>query len=234
MKKILFLLASLSVVAMLAGCDGKDTVPDSGAGTDEGQGTEDPEVPEEPSTAEYAVGDYYDEGFVKGIVFNVDEAGEHGYVMSLDETVAVWSYKNESVMDGTPSSDGKYNTGCVQLMSDWQEYYPGFAWAEQKNVMGLDNWYVPSSYEMTLIYTAYTGHEPGISETAEDADAKEWFNACITAHGGTPLRDVLYWTSGELGPQIAYVFDMTTGTNNLTQSLVYKSNEYPFRAISRF
>ena len=137
-------------------------------------------------------------------------------------------------MDGTPSSDGKYNTGCVQLMSDWQEYYPGFAWAEQKNVMGLDNWYVPSSYEMTLIYTAYTGHEPGISETAEDADAKEWFNACITAHGGTPLRDVLYWTSGELGPQIAYVFDMTTGTNNLTQSLVYKSNEYPFRAISRF
>ena len=44
MKKILFLLASLSVVAMLAGCDGKDTVPDSGAGTDEGQGTEDPEA----------------------------------------------------------------------------------------------------------------------------------------------------------------------------------------------
>lgn len=249
MKKILLLLASLAVAVSFAGCDGKDALSGTEPGAGGGSDIENPEDPDVPADAGYAIGDYYEGGFVKGIVFYVDETGKHGYVMSLDEKSAVWSYRNENVMNGIPSENGRYNTDCVHKMSGWQEYYPGFAWAEQKNVMGLDNWYVPSSYEMMLIYTAYTGHAPDSGEAsedyslsaredfsleAEDSDAKGRFNACITDRGGDPLRDVLYWTSGEMGPSLAYVFDMGSGKNDLSQSRINKSNEYPFRAISRF
>lgn len=234
MKKFLLFTGVFAMAAMLGGC-GKTPVPDTP--------DPDPDDPDVPS-ALYEVGDYYEKGFLKGIVFNVDETGEHGYILALDETVAVWSYKDENVMYGTPATNGDYNCALVREMENWQENYPGFYWADSKNVLGLNNWYVPSSQEMAMIYTAYTGHAPeagddeGVLETAAaDADAssgKAWFNGCLTSHGGVAIDDVLYWTSGEYGPQIAYVFDMSTGTNCLEQEKFDKTNEYPFRAISRF
>ena len=101
---------------------------------------------------------------------------------------------------------------------------------------------------MALIYAAFKGHEPDdveddnavVSSRAAgragmtEEECMEWFNSCLTSHGGAPLDDVLYWTSGEFGPQMAYAFDMATGTNTLGQSEIYKTREYPFRAISRF
>ena len=66
----------------------------------------------------YEVGDYYEKGFLKGIVFNVDETGEHGYILALDETVAVWSYKDENVMYGTPATNGDYNCALVREMEE--------------------------------------------------------------------------------------------------------------------
>lgn len=232
MKKFLLFTGLFAMAVMLGGC-GKEPVPDPDP---------DPDGPDVPA-AQYKVGDYYNEGLLKGIVFNVDETGEHGYILALDEKVAAWSYRDESVMNGVPATNGDYNCALVQLMPDWQEYYPGFLWAYSKNPFGLDNWYVPSSQEMALIYEAYTGQAPAAGDdeavlslaASDDAAAnKAWFNGCLTSNGGTALDDILYWTSGEIGPTLAYVFDMSTGMNCLDQERIGKSNEYPFRAISRF
>ena len=94
MKKFLLFTGVFAMAAMLGGC-GKTPVPDTP--------DPDPDDPDVPA-ALYEVGDYYEKGFLKGIVFNVDETGEHGYILALDETVTVWSYKDENVMYGTPAT----------------------------------------------------------------------------------------------------------------------------------
>ena len=151
------MMAFAAAAGVLAGC-GKEPLPDGG-GNGSGTGEPDPDDPavEEPA---YSIGDWYEKGFLKGVVFNVDETGEHGYIMATDEIVTVWSYVSENVMYGTPASNGDYNCALVREMDNWKENYPGFAWADSKNVLGLNNWYVPSSQEMALIYAAFKGHEP--------------------------------------------------------------------------
>lgn len=52
---------------------------------------EDPGDPIPPVTTTYEIGDYYENGFVKGIVIYIDSEGKSGTVVSLDETEAVWS-----------------------------------------------------------------------------------------------------------------------------------------------
>lgn len=49
-------------------------------------------------TTTYEIGDYYENGFVKGIVIYIDSEGKSGTVVSFDETEAVWSYKYEEPM----------------------------------------------------------------------------------------------------------------------------------------
>ena len=104
MKKFLLFTGVFAMAAMLGGC-GKTPVPDTP--------DPDPDDPDVPA-ALYEVGDYYEKGFLKGIVFNVDETGEHGYILALDETVTVWSYKDENVMYGTPATNGDYNCALVR------------------------------------------------------------------------------------------------------------------------
>lgn len=244
MKRILYILMAFAVAAGMTGCgDGESTpAPDPGP-------TPDPDPDPTPSTQTYSVGDYYAKGFIKGIVFQVDETGEHGYVLSLDEESTVWSYKNEDTMSGIPSSNGQVNCRRIQAMEGWMENYPGFLWAYNLNVMGLENWYIPSGSELSDIFRAYTGREPdetgeegtqsspaATSEIpADETERKAWFNACITAQGGTPLSDDLYWTSDEMGPAIAYPFDMRTGNYAIDSTTdTYKNQTHRFRAISKF
>ena len=59
-----FITLTLAAVALLGGC-GKSNDPD----------TQKPDEPDQPSAPVYKVGDYYEQGFVKGIVVSVDEKG---------------------------------------------------------------------------------------------------------------------------------------------------------------
>ena len=42
------------------------------------------------ANAQYKVGDYYENGTVKGIVIRVDNSGNHGLIMSLDKCAKKW------------------------------------------------------------------------------------------------------------------------------------------------
>ena len=58
--------------------------------------TPDPEPdvpqPEQPTPeAKYKAGDYYKSGLAEGIVAYVDESGEHGLLISVDEGYTQWS-----------------------------------------------------------------------------------------------------------------------------------------------
>ncbi len=201
--------------------------------------TENPK-PEPPAPEPaYKVGDYYAEGFIKGIVIDIDDAGEHGMVISLNETEAVWSYKVEEAMGSLPGS-GKYNTECVYKMNDWQNQYPAFFWCSKKNVGQLHNWFIPSMSELATLYKAYTGHETndtdqGTGSTkASDTANKDSFNKCLTDNGGTPISDAVYWSSNESGPSIVWAFNMSTGTTITEPNLLDKRQKHLVRAFAEF
>lgn len=210
-------LISLMCLCILFSCEKPAQAPDDDPGTD------DPPHEEEPdNTPKYKIGDLYDQSLIKGIVIYTDEEGQHGMIISLDETQAVWSYRAEEVMASLPSVDGMVNTKRVFQMEGWTENYPGFAWCNEKNVLGLVKWYIPSPYEMSELYAAYT------------SQGKEWFNGCIESNGGTPLSDTIYWTSSEIGLDMATPFNMSNGENIEYFTDMYKTISYRFRAFCTF
>ena len=93
-----YFLAVFAAAALFAGCS-------KNAETD----PEPAPTPPAPPTPAYKVGDLYTKGFVKGIVVSVDETGEHGLLVSLNQCEEVWSYKVEEAMGSLPGS-GAYNT----------------------------------------------------------------------------------------------------------------------------
>lgn len=85
MKKSLF-IPILAMLFVAAACTSPDDLADSG-----NDGKQEKAI---------KVGDYYNQGLVKGIVFNVDETGQHGMVVSLDEKSLQWSTLESSVIAG--------------------------------------------------------------------------------------------------------------------------------------
>ena len=123
---------------------------------------------------EWAVGDYYEVGSVKGVVVWVDESKLKGKIISLDETVSVWSTGNKYT-GAQSTTDGKGNTAKVKALDNELTSFPAFKWCVDKG----EGWYLPAADEVKCFLAA----EPVVKET-------------LAAHGGTPL-DSYYWSSTE-------------------------------------
>lgn len=124
---------------------------------------------------EWAVGDYYEVGSVKGVVVWVDESKLKGKIISLDETTAdVWSTSNRTT-GAQSTTDGKSNTEKVKALDNSLASFPAFKWCVEKG----EGWYLPASDEVKC----FLAIAPVI-------------NAVLTEHGGTAL-DSYYWSSTE-------------------------------------
>ena len=124
---------------------------------------------------EWAVGDYYEVGSVKGVVVWVDESKLKGKIISLDETTAdVWSTSNRTT-GAQSTTDGKSNTAKVKALDNELTSFPAFKWCVEKG----EGWYLPASDEVKCFLTI----APVI-------------NAVLTEHGGIAL-DCYYWSSTE-------------------------------------
>ena len=100
----------------------------------------------------YKVGDLYDNGDIKGIVFMVDESGTHGKIISLDETVAPWVAFIGAVYvrvgTGRDEVDGSKNMKIIMNAFGWQETYTAASWCYKHG----EKWYLPSVFELQLIF----------------------------------------------------------------------------------
>lgn len=172
-------------------------------------------------TLTYEAGDYYKKGMAEGIVAYVDESGEHGLLISMDETRAQWSTEHHmlTVQGGEFSmEDGAQNSEYIRSQENWKEVYPAFAWCHAKNALGLNSWYLPSTYELE-----YTYHN------------LEAINATLVGRDLEPIAtgvNDLYWTSVEIGVQAAYVFSFNTG--EISSYNTDKLNEHRVRAMRKF
>lgn len=157
--------------------------------------------PEEPVVeAKYKAGEYYKTGLAEGIIAYVDESGEHGILISMDEGYTQWStdYIMLIVQGGEFSrEDGARNTAYIKSQENWEELYPAVVWCDEKNALGLSSWYLPAPTEL-----AYA---------AQNVEA---INATLEEMGCDPIAtgaNQAYWSSEEFGVQGAYAISFATG-----------------------
>ncbi len=99
-----------------------------------------------PTQKSYKVGDYYDDGTKKGVVFEVTPDGKHGKIVSLEEAELSWS--NEIAATGAKSSaDGVVNMKVIQAIKGWRKQYPAFAWCAKLG----KGWYLPAVEELSVL-----------------------------------------------------------------------------------
>ena len=162
-----------------------------------GNGTEQGGEQKEPL---YKAGDYYKSGLAEGVVAYVDESGEHGLLISMDEGYTQWStdYIMLIVQGGEFSREnGARNTAYIKSQENWEELYPAVVWCDSKNALGLSSWYLPAP-----------------SELARAAQNVEAINATLIEKGCEPIAmgvNQAYWSSEEFGVQGAYAISFATG-----------------------
>lgn len=90
------------------------------------------------------IGDYYNDGRIKGVVIQVDSSGNHGLIWSLQRHHCQWYDGTKDVHTGARHLlNGKINQDMVlRNFSKWD--YPAFRWCES---MG-DGWYLPAIGEL--------------------------------------------------------------------------------------
>ena len=117
----------------------------------------------------YKIGDYYDCNGMQGVVFEINDDGRHGKILSMDQTFASWctaSQHDKNIKIGATSEhDGFLNTHKVLSRSDCDEY-PAFAWCRNKG----NKWYIPSKKE----FYAICQNEKIINETLFKHGGKAW------------------------------------------------------------
>ncbi len=165
----------------------------------------------------YKVGDYYNENGKEGVVFEVWDGGQHGKIVSMDETRAAWykrvewsedkGYYNGTRTYADSENDGKANTDKIMARSD-RDYFPAFTWCRAKG----DSWYLPAISELKIIYRSI-----------------ETINATLSKHGVT-IGCNWHWSSTERDEFNASNVGMHNGgTYNFT-----KSGDYRVRAVTTF
>ena len=103
----------------------------------------------EKVTKTYKVGDYYDDGRKRGVVFEVTSDGKHGKIVSLMESSKVLSWSSDKTeqkrfIGAIDKRNGANNMAKVKQVADWRKKYPAFAWCVDLG----DGWYLPAIEEL--------------------------------------------------------------------------------------
>ena len=168
----------------------------------------------------YSIGDFAH----GGIVFWIDETGQHGLVCAKEDQSAEvrWyagTYGNTQAKgDGIYS--GKANTAIiiaaqVAIGDDGNTYAARICNELQITEGGITygDWYLPSKYELNLMY----------SKKAE-------INTTASANSGSDFASAYYWSSTEYGSSLAWVQNFINGN----QYVLYKANTNSVRAVRAF
>ena len=145
----------------------------------------------------YAVGDYYPNpavdtddpeasAEVEGIVFEVDETGQHGKIFSLEEGSGLkWSLSG--TVDNTDDrADGQVNSDIISGLEPEDPstiQYPAFDWAASLG----EGWYIPAVEELTAIHAL----------RGDLSAQKNALNQKLTDVSGTPFSEYFYYSSTE-------------------------------------
>lgn len=172
-----------------------------------------------PQVQTYSVGDFAH----GGIVFWVDESGQHGLVCAKEDqnSGAVWY--NGTFTDTEAHGDGVY-AGEMNTMliisnqgSDSYTYAAGMCanYEVMENNTTYGDWYLPSLEELKLMY-----------------QQKDVIDSVAVANGGSALSESFYWSSTEVEAdnEQAWSYNFLAGSSSDT----YKYTSSYVRAIRSF
>lgn len=149
------------------------------------------------------MGDYYEVGSIKGVVVWIDESKTHGKIISLDETVSLWS-TNDGITGAQSETDGKANTDKVKDLNAGFTAFPSFKWCVEHG----EGWYFPAISEVKCFLSA----EPLVKQT-------------LAEHGGTAIGSY-YWSSteSENEPETSALWGYGYKGNNVSSDSDFKTN----------
>lgn len=172
----------------------------------------------------YAVGDLYDDGERRGVVFEVSQDGEHGKIVSLAEDrkawasgtlVGYWLGAVSACMLKTSARnffDGEQNHLRTALFSNRQEKFPAFAWCASLG----QGWYLPAIDELKSVME----HSAALNTTLKENEAKELnFDDC-------------YWSSTEFDDDKTYAYICDKKDKGAVGN--FKGFKYSVRAVAKF
>jgi hypothetical protein len=173
-----------------------------------------------PTVTTYSVGDFAQ----GGIVFWVDETGQHGLVAAKEDqsTGVRWyagTYGNTQAKGDGPFS-GEANTSIiiaaqVAIGDDGSTYAARICNELQVTEGGktYGDWYLPSKEELNLMY-----------------QNKATIDATAGANGGSGIASAYYWSSTEYLSSLAWKQGFDSGSQNLSN----RSSTYRVRAVRAF
>lgn len=143
------------------------------------------------TTGPYRIGDFYNENGNKGIVFDVDDSGYNGKIVSLMQEWLEWAPEGSKYLTINVGlyneNDGEANFRIIKGISGWQELFPAFNWCYDFG----DGWYLPAANELSRI----NENMALINEGLKDA-------------GYRPLRQNSYESSTEVRGEPDKVYDV--------------------------
>ena len=167
--------------------------------------------------SKYKIGNYAQ----GGIVFWVDETGEHGLVCAIkDQSTGIrWyngSYTKTGATGNAPRA-GKRNTSLIieNQGANSNSYAAGIC-ANLKltvNRKTYNDWYLPSIKELSLMYKS-----------------QKAINATALANNGNPLS-YYYWSSTEFNKNYAHYYYMNSAKKS---NKTFKETERSVRAVRAF
>lgn len=168
----------------------------------------------------WQVGDYYNVDGKEGVVFRVDETGEHGKILSLDQVKLSWctsdEYNNGNYIEADNFDDGMVNQRLIMDIEDWQAKYPAFAWC----ALHGEDWYLPAVGEL--------------EQMLFDNDITAKVNATLKSMRKTRLfllgDKEYYWSSTEHNEWRSRFINLFAGCPNE----FYKYTQYFVRAVAAF
>lgn len=165
----------------------------------------------------YKIGDIYDDGRKRGVVFEITPDGKHGKIVSLEQKELLWLNSNEMIRGsvGTLSkSKGKDNLITIQKYSGWQSKYPAFAWCAN---LGED-WYLPAIDEFKTF-------------VKNDGSVRKLVNITLSKLQEYEIdEDGYYWSSTESGQFRALQYKLDTYSSSPEDKQEY----HLVRAFSEF
>lgn len=172
------------------------------------------EIKVEQAAGMYAIGSYYSENGISGVVYKIEEDGIHGMIVSLEEASCVWSTV-ETVSGCSDIFDGKNNMNKIIGISGWESKFHAFKWCNDFNTGSISGWYLPAQNELNDLYT----------NRAE-------VNATLINQEKNPIKPDNYWSSSEVNDNVAWYQDFSTG--EILKSTHNKMNAYKVRAVRAF
>lgn len=162
-------------------------------------------TPDPVEEKKYEIGDWYEKGDVKGVVFKTDSSGKHGFIVSLtaiNSNKYQWATVNE-ITYAVDEFDGKINLYHIISQANWETHYPAFGyWHEQ-------GWYIPAINELKTI--------------SENINS---INATIEKNGGAVIGNTVL-SSTELSENQVYAVQFGDNLVEIDYIPVLKRKETP-------